>query len=154
MFFNLCKSSFLYLRYVINLFSAIKRTQLGGGLKLKHKFLGNYKVVKIKPHYRYDVAKVGSHEGPASTSASADHMKSWSDAVATYMRDIPNFIFKYLFVFFFFICIFQCSRDLTCRWPSDVGIVPVTARWRSDSHTVTALCHSESRGRRERRSEE
>ncbi|GBN37326.1 hypothetical protein AVEN_30891-1 [Araneus ventricosus] len=83
MFFNLCKSSFLYLRYVINLFSAIKTTQLGGGLKLKHKFLGPYKVVKITPHDRYDVAKVGSQEGPAATSTSVDHMKSWSEAVVT-----------------------------------------------------------------------
>ncbi|GBN29099.1 hypothetical protein AVEN_147956-1 [Araneus ventricosus] len=27
-----------------------------------------------------------------------------------------------------------------------VGFVPVIARWRSDSYTVTALCHSESGG--------
>ncbi|GBN43864.1 hypothetical protein AVEN_5382-1 [Araneus ventricosus] len=69
--------------YKINDLVAIKRTQLGGGLKLKPKFLGPYKVVKIKPHDRYDVAKVGSHEGPAATSTSADHMKSWSEAVVT-----------------------------------------------------------------------
>ncbi|GBN44953.1 hypothetical protein AVEN_191538-1 [Araneus ventricosus] len=42
-----------------------------------------YKVVNIKPHDRYDVAKVGSHEGPAATFTSADHIKPWSDAVAT-----------------------------------------------------------------------
>ncbi|GBO39351.1 Pro-Pol polyprotein [Araneus ventricosus] len=69
--------------YKINDLVAIKRTQLGGGLKLKPKFLGPYKVVKIKPHDRYDVVKVGSHEGPAATSTSADHMKFWSDAVVT-----------------------------------------------------------------------
>ncbi|GBO29901.1 hypothetical protein AVEN_249386-1 [Araneus ventricosus] len=112
--------------YKINDLVAIKRTQLGGGLKLKPKFLGPYKVVKIKPHDRYDVAKVGSHEGPAATTTSADHMKPWSDA---------------------------CSEDLTCRWPSVMGFVPVTARWRRDSHTVTALCHSESEVRRGVRSD-
>ncbi|GBN96410.1 hypothetical protein AVEN_268639-1 [Araneus ventricosus] len=32
----------------------------------------------------------------------------------------------------------ECTVNVT------VGFVPVTARWRSDSHTVTALCHSES----------
>ncbi|GBM33149.1 hypothetical protein AVEN_83664-1 [Araneus ventricosus] len=69
--------------YKINDLIAIKRTQLGGGLKLKPKFLGPYKVVKIKLHDRYDVAKVGSHEGPAATSTSADHIKLWSDAVTT-----------------------------------------------------------------------
>ncbi|GBO03989.1 hypothetical protein AVEN_124881-1 [Araneus ventricosus] len=69
--------------YNINDLVAIKRTQLGGGLKLKPKFLGPYKVVKIKLHVRYYVEKVGSHEGPAATSTSAAHMKPWSDAVAT-----------------------------------------------------------------------
>ncbi|GBL75135.1 hypothetical protein AVEN_190501-1, partial [Araneus ventricosus] len=34
------------------------------------------------------------------------------------------------------------------------GFVTVTNRWRSDSHAVTALCHSESEGRREARSDE
>ncbi|GBM27698.1 hypothetical protein AVEN_25328-1 [Araneus ventricosus] len=85
--FNAPYFSFLcYTRTVIHmrgLWNTIKRTQLGGGLKLKHKFLGHYKVVKINPHDRYDVAKVGSHEGPAATSTSADHMKSWFNAVAT-----------------------------------------------------------------------
>ncbi|GBN35257.1 hypothetical protein AVEN_239441-1, partial [Araneus ventricosus] len=68
--------------YKINDLVAFKRTQLGGGIKLKPKFLGPYKVVKIKPHDRYDIAKVGSHEGLAATSMSADHMKPWTDAVA------------------------------------------------------------------------
>ncbi|GBO45854.1 Pro-Pol polyprotein [Araneus ventricosus] len=36
--------------YKINDLVAINRTQLGGGLKLKPKFLGPYKVVKFKPH--------------------------------------------------------------------------------------------------------
>ncbi|GBM31691.1 hypothetical protein AVEN_45619-1 [Araneus ventricosus] len=46
-----------------------------------------------------------------------------------------------------------CNRGAKFVMTS-VGFVPVTARWRSDSHTITALCHSESGGRRERRSEE
>ncbi|GBM26141.1 hypothetical protein AVEN_231532-1, partial [Araneus ventricosus] len=68
--------------YKINDLVAIKRTQLVG-LKLKPKFLGPYTAVKIKPHDRYDVAKLGSHDGSAATSTSADHIKPWSDAVAT-----------------------------------------------------------------------
>ncbi|GFR23617.1 uncharacterized protein TNCT_440241 [Trichonephila clavata] len=44
--------------------------------------LGQYKVVKTKPNDRYNVVKVGSHEGPAATSTSADHMKPWTEDVA------------------------------------------------------------------------
>ncbi|GBM87451.1 hypothetical protein AVEN_9553-1 [Araneus ventricosus] len=36
--------------YKINDLVAFKRTQLAGGFKLKPKFLGPYKLVKIKPH--------------------------------------------------------------------------------------------------------
>ncbi|GBN90313.1 hypothetical protein AVEN_114739-1 [Araneus ventricosus] len=50
--------------YRINDLVAIKKTQLGGDLKLKPKFFGPYKVAEIKPHGRYDVAKVGSNEEP------------------------------------------------------------------------------------------
>ncbi|GFU63799.1 retrovirus-related Pol polyprotein from transposon 17.6 [Trichonephila clavipes] len=54
---------------------AIMRTQFGNKLKLRIKYFGPYQVTKVKPHDRYDVAKIGDHEGPNVTSASADQMK-------------------------------------------------------------------------------
>lgn len=46
---------------------AIKRTQMGPGLKLKPKYLGLYEIVKIKGNNAYDVEKVGQHEDPVRT---------------------------------------------------------------------------------------
>ncbi|GFU82871.1 retrovirus-related Pol polyprotein from transposon gypsy [Trichonephila clavipes] len=43
---------------------AIQRTQFGAGLKLRTKFLGPYKVTKVNSKDRYEVEKVGQHEGP------------------------------------------------------------------------------------------
>ncbi|GFX65228.1 hypothetical protein TNCV_4821191 [Trichonephila clavipes] len=54
---------------------AIQRTQFGAGLKLRPKFLGPYKVTKVNFKDRYEVEKVGQHEGPNSTTTSADLMK-------------------------------------------------------------------------------
>ncbi|GFS87263.1 uncharacterized protein TNCV_213771 [Trichonephila clavipes] len=54
---------------------AIQRTQFGAGLKLRPKFLGTYKVTKVNSKDRYEVQKVGQHEGPNSTTTSADLMK-------------------------------------------------------------------------------
>lgn len=57
---------------------AIKRTQFGTGLKLKPKYLGPYRVTKVKRNDRYDVEREGiGTEGPHSTSSSADQMKRW-----------------------------------------------------------------------------
>ncbi|XP_028167747.1 uncharacterized protein LOC114361433 isoform X2 [Ostrinia furnacalis] len=57
---------------------AIKRTQYGPGLKLKPKYLGPYRVTKVKRKDRYDVEKVDTAaEGPNKTSSSADQMKPW-----------------------------------------------------------------------------
>lgn len=56
---------------------AIRRTQFGTGMKLRAKFLGPYKVVRVKSNDRYDVEKVGDHEGPNKTSTSVDNMKLW-----------------------------------------------------------------------------
>ncbi|GFW63080.1 transposon Tf2-9 polyprotein [Trichonephila clavipes] len=53
---------------------AIMRTQFGNKLKLRIKYFGPYQVTKVKLHDRYDVAKIGDHEGPNVTSASADQM--------------------------------------------------------------------------------
>ncbi|GFW19924.1 retrovirus-related Pol polyprotein from transposon 17.6 [Trichonephila clavipes] len=54
---------------------AIQRTQFGAGLKLRPNFLGPYKVTKVNSKDRYEVEKVGQHEGPNSTTTSADLMK-------------------------------------------------------------------------------
>ncbi|GFY46051.1 transposon Tf2-6 polyprotein [Trichonephila inaurata madagascariensis] len=54
---------------------AIQRTQFGTGLKLRPKFLGPYKITKVNSRDRYQVEKVGHHEGPNSTTTSADLMK-------------------------------------------------------------------------------
>ncbi|GFX56853.1 transposon Tf2-9 polyprotein [Trichonephila clavipes] len=54
---------------------AIQRTQFGAELKLRPKFLGPYKVTKVNSKDRYEVEKVGQHEGPNSTTSSADLMK-------------------------------------------------------------------------------
>lgn len=65
--------------YQIGDLVAIKRTQFGPGLKLHRKYLGPYEVVKKKGLDRYDVLKVGDHEGPLRTSTCSEYMKAWSD---------------------------------------------------------------------------
>ena len=65
------------LKYKVGDLVAIQRTQLGGGLKLKGKFLGPYEVTQVKRNDRYGVIKVGQHEGPNITSTAADLMKPW-----------------------------------------------------------------------------
>ncbi|GFV18722.1 hypothetical protein TNCV_4756091 [Trichonephila clavipes] len=57
---------------------AIQRTQFGAGLKLRPKFLGPYKVIEVKPRDRYNLERVGNHEGPKLNSSSADLMKFYS----------------------------------------------------------------------------
>ncbi|GFW03957.1 transposon Tf2-9 polyprotein [Trichonephila clavipes] len=51
---------------------AIMRTQSRNKLKLRIKYFGPYQVTKVKLHDRYDVAKIGEHDWPNVTSASAD----------------------------------------------------------------------------------
>ncbi|GFU41725.1 hypothetical protein TNCV_1076201 [Trichonephila clavipes] len=57
---------------------AIQRTQFGTGLKLRPKYFGPYEVTKVNKHDRYEVQKIGQHEGPNVTSTSADKMKQRS----------------------------------------------------------------------------
>ena len=57
---------------------AIKRTQFGPSLKLRPKYLGPYKVIRIMGHDRYEVEKVGKGEGPKRTSTVAEYMKKCS----------------------------------------------------------------------------
>ncbi|GFX92327.1 uncharacterized protein TNCV_1112541 [Trichonephila clavipes] len=54
---------------------AIQRTQFGAGPKLRPKFLGFYKITKVNSKDRYEVEKVGQHEGPNSNTSAADLMK-------------------------------------------------------------------------------
>ncbi|GFU32243.1 hypothetical protein TNCV_3834521 [Trichonephila clavipes] len=56
---------------------AIQRTQFGTGLKLQPKYFEPYEVTKVNKHDRYEVQKIGQHEGPNVTSTSADKMKKW-----------------------------------------------------------------------------
>ncbi|KAG5867576.1 hypothetical protein JTB14_033256 [Gonioctena quinquepunctata] len=58
---------------------AIERTHFGVGIKIQRKFLGPYEVTKMKPNDRYDVVKVGHHEGPLRTSTCAEFMVPWVD---------------------------------------------------------------------------
>ena len=58
---------------------AIQRTQMESGMKLRPKFHGPYEIIRVKPHDRYDVRKLGEHEGPNLTSTAADHMKVWDN---------------------------------------------------------------------------
>ncbi|XP_050339660.1 uncharacterized protein LOC126765957 [Bactrocera neohumeralis] len=63
--------------YKLNDIVAIKRTQLGSGLKLKQKFLGPYRITNVKPNNTYDVQKLGNGEGPKTTTTCAEFMKEW-----------------------------------------------------------------------------
>lgn len=64
--------------YQVDDLVAIKRTQIGSGLKLAAKFLGPYRITKVLRNDRYIVEKIGSHEGPRETSTVADQMKPWT----------------------------------------------------------------------------
>jgi len=63
-------------RYEVGDLVAIKRTQLGPGLKLKIKFLGPYKITEVRANDRYSISKIDG-EGPQETLSSADNMKPW-----------------------------------------------------------------------------
>ena len=55
----------------------IKRTQHGPHLKLAHKYLGPYEIIKVLRNHCYLLRKVGESEGPIQTSSAADYMKPW-----------------------------------------------------------------------------
>jgi len=63
--------------YKIGDLVAIKRTQFAPGSKLCAKYLGPYEIVTTKGKDRYNVMRVGEHEGPLSTTTAADCMKPW-----------------------------------------------------------------------------
>ncbi|GFX89581.1 retrovirus-related Pol polyprotein from transposon gypsy [Trichonephila clavipes] len=64
-------------KYQLHDLVAIKRTQFGPGLKLKQKYLGPYKVTKVKHNNTYDVEKCDFVEGPSKTSTCAKFMRLW-----------------------------------------------------------------------------
>jgi len=61
---------------------AIKRTQQGPGLKIAHRYLGPYEIIRVLRNQRYLVQKVGEGEGPQRTSTSADFMKLWINEIS------------------------------------------------------------------------
>ncbi|GFY44819.1 transposon Ty3-I Gag-Pol polyprotein [Trichonephila inaurata madagascariensis] len=62
-------------KYQLHDLVAIKHTQFGPGLKLKQKYLGSYKVTKVKHNDTYDVEKCDFVNGPSKTSTCAQFMK-------------------------------------------------------------------------------
>ncbi|GFU93991.1 retrovirus-related Pol polyprotein from transposon 17.6 [Trichonephila clavipes] len=69
-------------QYEIGDIVAIQRTQFGTGLKLRPKFFGPYEVVKVKPKDRYDVRKIGLHEGQYCIHSSEPHEDGRGEASA------------------------------------------------------------------------
>lgn len=67
------------IQYKVGDVVAIRRTQFGSGLKIHPQYLGPYRIVGVKGNERYEVEKIGSHEGPKATSCSADGMKPYVD---------------------------------------------------------------------------
>ena len=68
-------------KYKVGDLVAIKRTQFGPGLKFRSKFLGPYKITKIKANDTYDVEKTAITDGPMITSTCAEFLKPWPDQV-------------------------------------------------------------------------
>lgn len=56
---------------------AIKRTQMVPGKKLKAKYLGPYRIIKVKGNDTYNVERAVDGEGPQKTSTCAEFMKQW-----------------------------------------------------------------------------
>jgi hypothetical protein len=56
---------------------AIKRTQFKTTAKILPKYLGPYEVIKKIGNDRYDVEKIGTHDGPRTTKSCAEMMKPW-----------------------------------------------------------------------------
>lgn len=77
-------------QYHIDDLVAISKTQFATGAKLKTKNAGPYKVTRAKGNDRYDVEKVGTHDGPSKTNTSADNVKPWP-MIYMMKRIIPCF---------------------------------------------------------------
>lgn len=64
---------------------AIRRTQRGPGLKLAHRYIGPYQIIRVLRNDRYVVRKVGEHEGPTETSTAVDSIKHWLEYNSDYI---------------------------------------------------------------------
>lgn len=73
--------------YTVGNLVAIKRTQFVSGNKLAGRYLGPYRVTRVKANERYDVEKVGHHEGPKNTSTGVEYMKAWTTSEADDEQD-------------------------------------------------------------------
>ena len=65
-------------------------TQGGPGLKLHSKFLGPYRVVKVTWNNRCIVQREGEHEGPRTTSTTAEYMKWWNVGISDVNESIGD----------------------------------------------------------------
>ena len=65
-------------QYKIGDLVAIKRTQFGPNFKLKVKFFGPYKILKIKEGNTFDVSKEDFQEDPQYTSTCSEFVKPWT----------------------------------------------------------------------------
>jgi hypothetical protein len=54
-----------------------KRTEFETNAKILPKYLGRYEVIKKIGNDRYDVKKIGTHDGPRTTKSCAEMMKPW-----------------------------------------------------------------------------
>lgn len=79
-------------KYEVDDLVAINKTQFSQASKLKPKFLGPYKVTAVKGNERYEMEKVGLHDGPNRTSSSADNMKRWTSLDDLYQYGSINMI--------------------------------------------------------------
>lgn len=79
-------------KYNVGDLIAIKRTQFGPGSKLRNKFLGPYKVTRVKGNDRYEMIRQTDGEGPRITTSSADQMKSFDiySPEAGELQERPN----------------------------------------------------------------
>lgn len=64
-------------QYQVGDLVAINKTQFSTGAKLKPKNAGPYAITKAKGNERYDVERIGTHDGPSKTNSSADNLKAW-----------------------------------------------------------------------------
>lgn len=76
--------------YQIDDLAAITKTQFSTGAKLKPELFGPYKVTKSTGNERYEVKKVGNHDGPNITTSCAENMKSWPNVNVLKLVDSPE----------------------------------------------------------------
>ena len=93
-------------KYQLNDLVAIKWTQFSSGQKLKQKFLGQYKGMKVKQNGTYDVAKCDFFDGLSHASICTKHMKPWYNNITSITWYMLRFTFLCFFSFLFITKIF------------------------------------------------